>query len=151
VAAVALFAVGIVGLFATVPGQDAGSAFIPFLRTDGTPVPTTAPQLVRDLEYPPTTPTPVATDEPVRTAVAAVTVLASASPTPSPTPEMHSAVIAAVAADDTPSPTPAPLRAIMIGTDSVDAAPEATPSADATPAASETPAEATPVASPAAD
>jgi hypothetical protein len=151
-AAAALFAVGIVGLFATVPGHDAGSAFIPFLRSDPSATPASAPVLARELEFPPTTPTPVATAEAERTAVSAATVSVSvaASPTPSPTPELHSAVIAAVAADDTPSPTPAPIRAIMVGTDSA-ASEDATgtPEGSSTPAP-QTPATATPEATPTA-
>lgn len=126
-AAAALFVVGIVGLFTTLPGQDAGSTFIPFLRTQPTVTPSPA-ALVREIDFPATTPTAVATLAPELTAVAAATVVATTTPEPRPsaTPEMHSNVIAAVAADDTPTPTPKPLRAVMVSSDT-----EQTPAAPA--------------------
>jgi hypothetical protein len=131
--AAALFFVGVAGLLATIPGREAGGAFVPLVRggsaatVQSVPaidptvpslslfVPITAVQSAGVFEE---TTTPVAT---------------AAPPTPTPTPVLHSAVVAAVANDV--SPTPGVPHSVMVSSDGDGETPTASTTPDPTKAA----------------
>jgi hypothetical protein len=138
--AAALFSLGAAGLLATLPGQDASRAFIPFLRPEShsSPAPellSAAPGMSPVLEFPGVTQTAAAaaaSRPTISGAVLDATPPPPLAPKPTPTPPPPPLVIAAVASDPEETPTQGPLRIGMIGSDS-EPSPSPTATASATP------------------
>ena len=118
--AAALFLVGVAGLLATLPGSDAGRAFLAPPRAavpETHPVDSGALAMAPDVPQIPVRPVATVSDADAGGVVADATV-ADETPVPSPPPPPHGAVIAAVAADE--PPTPPSLHPVLISADGDD-------------------------------